>query len=372
MSVDRVAYPDQRQELSPSSPSKRRPGYKTFVEDTSRPHQFRNVFQRYRELDTMSVSFSDWLSESTQRVRRDGFRGVAESLYHVYVGSLLSVSTRVDIGTNVFEKDWDVLVVLDACRVDALRAVQDEYDFIDDVSSMWSVGSTTVEWMALTFRNEYRDEIGETAYVNGNVQFEKVLRDRRAPPHANAVPFGPSIDTYDVVDERDFGVLDTVYEYGYDDTMGVVPPRNITDRAINVWREESPSRQIVHYLQPHEPYIGVDDPPEHALRQLGTGDISRERVWDCYLDTLRLVLDDVELLLENFDAETVAITADHGEAMGEWGFHSHNIGCPHPVVRKVPWVTTSSVDEETYEPSLEPDTSVEPDTHAQLEDLGYL
>jgi hypothetical protein len=48
----------------------------------------------------------------------------------------VSVSTRVDVATNVFEKDWDVLVVLDACRVDALRAVQDEYDFIDDVSAM--------------------------------------------------------------------------------------------------------------------------------------------------------------------------------------------------------------------------------------------
>lgn len=320
----------------------------------------------------MGVSFSEWFSESKQRVRQNGLRGFAESVYHVYVGSLLSVSTRFDVGTNVFEKDWDVLIVLDACRVDALRAVQDEYDFIDDVSSMWSVGSTTVEWMALTFRNEYSDEVGDTAYVNGNVQLEKVIRDQRAPPHANAVPFGPNFDAYDVIDEHEFGFLDTVYEYGFDDEFGVVPPRAITDRAIDVWRDGKTERQILHYLQPHEPYIGVENHPEHALRQLGAGEISREEVWQCYLDTLRLVLDDVALLLENLDADSVAITADHGEALGEWGFHSHNIGCPHPVVRKVPWVTTSGVDEETYEPSLEPDTSVEPDTHAQLEDLGYL
>lgn len=320
----------------------------------------------------MGVSFSDWLSESVERIRRGGTRGILESGYHVYVGSLLSISSRLDIGTNVFDREWDVLVVLDACRVDALRAVKDEYDFINNVSSMWSVGSTTVEWMALTFRNKHLSAIEDTTYVNGNVQFEKVMRERRAPPHANAVPFGPSIDTYDVVNERDFENVDAVYEYGFDDDLGVVPPRKITDRAIDIWRNEDPGQQIIHYLQPHEPYIGVDEPPENALPRLGRGDISRERVWDCYLDTLRLVLDDVELLLQNIEADTVAITADHGEAMGEWGFHSHNIACPQPVVRKVPWVTTSGVDKKTYKPSLEPDISVEPDMQAQLKDLGYL
>lgn len=320
----------------------------------------------------MVVSFSDWVSESSQRIREAGARGVAESLYYFYVGSLLSLSTRIDIGTNVFERDWDLLVVLDACRVDALREVQDEYTFLDEVQSTWSVGSTTVEWMSLTFRDEFQDEISKTAYIDGNVQFEKVFRERQAPPHANAVPFGPSYQTYDVVDESDFAYLDTVYEYGFNEKLGVVPPRSITDRAIDVWRTQDLEREIVHYLQPHEPYIGVDNPPEHGLRQLGAGNISREYVWNCYLDTLRLVLDDVELLLENVDADNVAITADHGEAMGEWGFHSHNIGCPHPVVRKVPWVTTSGSDEGMYEPSLEPDTDVHPDTESQLKNLGYL
>lgn len=320
----------------------------------------------------MAVNFSGWASESVQRIRDNGLRGTVESLYHVYVGLLLSVSTHIDIGTNVFERDWDVLVVLDACRVDALRAVQDEYEFLDNIEATWSVGRTTVEWMSLTFRDSFRSEISETAYVNGNVQFEKVFQERRAPPHANATPFYPSFETYGLVSESDFSYLDPVYEYAFDDDLGVVPPRSMTDRAVDVWRNESPQRQIVHYVQPHEPYIGVDDPPQHALQKLGSGDIDRDQVWDCYLDTLRLVLDEVELLLENLDAETVVITADHGEAMGEWGFHSHNIGCPHPVVRKVPWVTTTGVDTQTYEPSLEPESDIELDTQSQLENLGYL
>lgn len=319
----------------------------------------------------MDVGGSDWLSESRQRVGRDGLRGVAESVYHVYVGGLLAVATRLDVGTSVFERDWNLLVVLDACRVDALRAVADEDEFIDDVEAMWSVGSTTVEWMALTFRRRYHAEIAATAYVNANVQFEEVFHDRRAPPHANATPLAPSFGAYGIVDPAEFALVDPVYEYGFDDDRGVVPPRNVTDRAVAVGRAEAPNQQIARYLQSHAPYIGVDDPPENALGRLGVGEISRVEVWDAYLNTLRYVLDDVALLLENVDAEHVAITADHGEAMGEWGCHSHNIGCPAPVVRKVPWVTTSATDDGTHEPSLEPE-SVEADTRSQLEDLGYL
>jgi len=44
------------------------------------------------------------------------------------------------IGTNVFDREWDVLIVLDTARVDALRVVADEYDFIGQVDSIWSVG----------------------------------------------------------------------------------------------------------------------------------------------------------------------------------------------------------------------------------------
>jgi len=40
------------------------------------------------------------------------------------------------VGTNIYERDWDALVVLDACRVDILREVADEYEFIDEVDSV--------------------------------------------------------------------------------------------------------------------------------------------------------------------------------------------------------------------------------------------
>lgn len=321
----------------------------------------------------MEVNVGDWLAESRRRVRRDGFRGVVESVYYLYAGLVLSVTSHVDVGTNVFDRDWDLLVILDACRVDALRAVADEYEFVDDVTSVWSVASTSPEWHVLTFRERYVEEIADTAYVTANVQFEKVMYERRAPPTTTTAPLSPSFESYGVVRPENFGHLDLTYRYAHDEAVGVVRPRDLTDRAIDVWRSVRPRRQIVHYMQPHTPYVGDDDPPEDALQRLQAGEVSRTEVWDAYLDTLRLVLDDVALLLENVDADRVVITADHGEAMGEWGFHSHNVACPQPVVRKVPWVVTSASDEGTHEPSLEPpDETVEADTRSQLEDLGYL
>lgn len=100
-----------------------------------------------------------------------------------------------------------------------------------------------------------------------------------------------------------------------------------------------------------------------------------ETVWNSYLADLRYVLDDVELLLKNLDADTVIISADHGEAFSEYGVHGHEIGSFHPKVRTIPWVETSAVDEETYLPTIEaPETESELSTdevEEQLSALGY-
>jgi len=38
-------------------------------------------------------------------------------------------------GTPIYEREWDVLVVLDACRLDLMEGVADEYEFIERVDS---------------------------------------------------------------------------------------------------------------------------------------------------------------------------------------------------------------------------------------------
>jgi len=81
----------------------------------------------------------------------------------------------------------------------------------------------------------------------------------------------------------------------------------------------------------------------------------------------------VELLLKNVDAEQVAITADHGEAFGEYGFYHHPVACPLSCVREVPWVETTATDTESLRPTApHPESTL---TTANVEDrlaeLGY-
>jgi len=127
-------------------------------------------------------------------------------------------------------------------------------------------------------------------------------------------------------------------------------------------------------MQPHEPHIG----DEHGLGQnvfvpLRKGEITRQEAWDSYIENLRLVLDELGVLLTNVDADKVVITADHGEAFGEFGFYAHQIGCPLPMVRTVPWIETSATDTGNYQPKIDPDTTDNKNSlREHLSDLGYL
>lgn len=267
--------------------------------------------------------------------------------------------------------------MLDTCRTDALAAVADEYDFLDEREAVWSPGSTSGEWVAHTFDREYADEIARTAYVTANPHSKAVLRNRVLPPQY--VPAPVTWPDWDPVEPGDVGLLDEVWADARDDRLGVVPPSTVTHRAIAAGRGGDPDRLVVHYMQPHAPHIAdaVDGEaplsetraePFEALRR---GAADREEVWERYLDNLRLALDEVEDVLENVDAERVVITADHGEAFGEWGFYEHPVGCPLPAVKRVPWVETTATDRGTRNPAPTADDSADPDVTEQLRDLGY-
>lgn len=83
------------------------------------------------------------------------------------------------------------------------------------------------------------------------------------------------------------------------------------------------------------------------------------------------MLDYVETLLSNVDAETVAITADHGELFGKY-LHSHPVGVIHPNLRKVPWAITTATDTQNYNPEMrEAERASEQELQERLAALGY-
>jgi hypothetical protein len=162
----------------------------------------------------------------------------------------------------------------------------------------------------------------------------------------------------------------------------------VTDRAIDAARRHDPDRTIVHYMQPHHPFVGEsdlggqytpdpfgrDNDGEGAARTvwdaLRRGEVERAAVERAYRENLRYVLDEVAVLVENVDAERAVLTADHGNAIGEWGIYGHPIGFPHPSVRRVPWAETTATDERTRIPEVERGGEVG-DVEERLAALGY-
>ena len=75
--------------------------------------------------------------------------------YEIYPKLWRTFGWHVPRGTNIYERDWNALMILDACRVDLMRDVSDEYPFFDGMKVVKSVGSMFQEWMAKTFTQEY-------------------------------------------------------------------------------------------------------------------------------------------------------------------------------------------------------------------------
>lgn len=300
----------------------------------------------------------------------------------VYAACAAVLQSRIRWGNNIYSEEWDALVILDACRVDALREVQDEYDFISDIESRWSRGSTSKEWLENTFTEQYEEEISSTAYITANYYANHLTDEnysRIEYPIARDETVGEDymskIISDDIVCSSDFGEFITLFDKLVGENEKQLHPKEVTDCAINVARSSNCDQFIIHYMQPHHPFIHSNSSEpwnETPFNYLNNGG-DFEKVWNGYLENLRLVLDHVGLLLDNLDAEVTILTADHGELFGEWGLQTHAVGIPHPNLRKVPWVETTARDNLSHTPEkvISEKTVSDEVIEERLDALGY-
>lgn len=304
----------------------------------------------------------------------------------------LFLSSRGLLGSNIFEADHDLVVLLDTCRVDALRAVAPEFDFLSDaqIDSRISVGGTSGEWIAATFDKQYRQQIANTAYLASNGYARVILE---AGGYDEFKEMNVSVDDRFFSDLMDWsfvsadalGRLDHLWKYepkgeagerGHPD--GHSPPQYVTDAGIAACRENDFDKIILHYNQPHAPYTAnaleesrdlrpYESDPFQFLRDGG----AKRLVWESYLDNLRYALREVKKVLNNVDRDRVLISADHGEAFGTYGVYGHSWGSLHPHVRRVPWVEITANNNETYDPDSDLTTASERSVQETLEALGY-
>ncbi|WP_135855012.1 alkaline phosphatase family protein [Halorussus salinus] len=300
---------------------------------------------------------AQWASRSVKRVREDGLHGAKQSLRYPYIYALQSLGAIHKSGDNIYSREWDLLIILDACRADLLQSVSDQYDFLGSGETMWSKGAVTKEWMQETFVGSYASEMNKTAYICGN-------------PHSDSE-----------LDSSNFELLDETWREAWEST---IPPRAVTDRAVEIARTSRPEKMIVHYMQPHCPFISWGDKAQvksadnfgeqdtkDVWQRLRDGEVNKAEVWQGYRENLQIALDEVETLLASIDADTAVITSDHGNALGEWGVYGHKPRLPLACLREVPWEVTSAVDTGAYEPTYVFEDS-DVSKQEQLEALGYL
>lgn len=286
-------------------------------------------------------------------IRRLPERGIRESAHILYEWSVRKTLTDGFADETIYNRGWDVLVILDACRVDLFTEVADEYEWLPsgdrvDETAIDSVAGSSKEWMERTFGDADPADLENTAYITGN-------------------PFSAH-----TLDEDNFGLLDEVWKYAWDSDTGSIQPGPLVDRAVQVGRDGDYDRIIVHMMQPHAPFLenpeihagfrpddwgspeAVRDPDQQGLdvwHRIRRGDLERDRVWKAYRENLRVALKLVAKLRRNTDGQLV-LTADHGNALGEYGVWGHP-DIPVNGIRRVPWVSVEAEDTGEYEPEIE-------------------
>lgn len=261
-------------------------------------------------------------------------------------------------GVDIFAEDWDNLILLDACRYDDFKR---QWDHGGQLEHRTSRGSSSNEFVRGNFRGR---ELFDTVCVTANGWY---LNIDEVEVHA-MIPLVGS-------------------EYRDEQTDAVLP-ETVTNHARRAAERYPHKRLVVHYMQPHTPYIGPTGReyfPEFKIRSdlgriNGLDEVDTEKLRTAYRENLELVVDEVGSLLETLDGKTV-VSADHGEMFGERHFpipvrdYMHPHGIDNEVLTKVPWQVLKTDDrrrivaEEPQENQAEVDAGT---VEEHLKNLGYL
>ncbi len=241
-------------------------------------------------------------------------------------------------GVKVMDEKWDYLIILDACRYDYFKKLNDTPGNLEKKISR---GSDTGNWKKRNFNKKYPN----TVYVTANPQLSKVkLKD-----DLGFVPFP---------------YIENVWDYGWDEYWDTVPPKEVTRAAIKIRKEYPEKRMIIHYVQPHQPFIAGPyaeelrekrhnlNPDElwkrilQGTRLTGVSDtwrfvekgmINFDKARIGYKENIKLVLKEVKELIKELEGKIV-VTADHGDAHGEFYIYGHPGYIYLTPLVEVPWL----------------------------------
>ncbi|WP_254840505.1 hypothetical protein [Natronomonas marina] len=226
---------------------------------------------------------------------------------------------------NIIEEDWDNLIILDACRYDKFKKIN---DINANCTYKYSNSSTTRDFIRNNF---FGKKMLDTVYIGANSWYLKLKGQINSEIYKFVNLQG---------DSRDI-------DYAFDD-LKVANPSTVTRYAKQNSNKHPQKRLIIHYLQPHHPFLGetgkqLNQTSSSISTVMSDSSVSRNTLMNAYEENLSIVLEEVKNLLSFLQGKTV-VTADHGEMLGErhdyiplrdYGHHSHIFNKP---TIKIPWL----------------------------------
>jgi len=269
-------------------------------------------------------------------------------------------------GEDFLEYEWDNLVILDACRPEFFQRVAPYSP--NEIQIKTSPGSSSPEFIEASFEER---QLHDTVYVTAN-------------PYVTRVP----ADTFHAVEN----LLDS----DWDEDAGTVYPETVVRRTLEARKKYPNKRLIVHFMQPHFPFLGetgtqipggfgrdpdnIDPEAPHPWfdKLWGQGS-DTDILLKAYLENHDYVVPYVENLLSDLDGKSV-ITADHANLIGERGFpipirlYGHPGGLYHPNLTAVPWVEIDGENRRVIhsDPPATSDELDEETIERRLKSLGYI
>jgi hypothetical protein len=221
------------------------------------------------------------------------------------------------------DRDWDNLLILDGCRADTFREV---CSLDGRFQTVISGGSSSVGFMRHNFTEQ---SFPDTVYVSAN-------------------PFVTKLDLDD-----NFHATWAVWGNEWNDEYKTILPRDVAAAAHDAHDAYPNKRLIVHFMQPHVPFIGdlgrrieqrgilgEDEETPRVWDRLRQGTVNARTARAAYRENLELVLPYVAELMQELGGRSV-VTADHGNVFGRLGVYGH----PHDTylsgLVEVPWFVTN-------------------------------
>jgi hypothetical protein len=246
--------------------------------------QFRLLYRYIRE-GTIGWAMSRTLAYIESRV------------YHLIVGH----HRRID-------EDWDVLIICDALRADAVDALE-LHDA--DEQRVKTAGLWSLPWLKQCIEGLDRTD---TVYVGANAYIEYIDTNGL---FARYITFTPETDEVDRVH-----------------------PAAVCQLAQEAAEAHPDKRLIVHFMQPHVPFFIDGEPIHDVWERVKSGELDDATLRERYHENVAFVRPYVNELIETLPGKVV-LTADHGENLGERRLGVKRYGHSHwtPECVWVPWVT---------------------------------